>query len=248
MPTSAAPRAPRRSALAAALALGLLQGLTQGGESRAQSSSPASGVRYLYLIRHGFYARDSAADDRTGNGLDSLGRDQARRLGARLAALPVRMDALVCSDFLRARQTADELGHALGLAPVVDSLIHECTPTSVRPDIASRASREEFAACDSNLARAWAKYVRPAGDSDRHEALVCHGNVIRWFVTRVVAEDASRWASLDIGNASLSVIAVRPDATARLVMFSDVGHLPVETQTWAGRGAGWSRPARAGGR
>jgi len=30
------------------------------------------------------------------------------------------------------------------------------------------------------------------------------------------------------------------------VMYSDVGHIPVEKQTWAGRGAGWGKPAGAG--
>ena len=52
--------------------------------------------------------------------------------------------------------------------------------------------------------------------------------------------DLKGWRAMEIANASLTVIAVRPDGTTRLVLFSDVGHLPVLDQTWTGRGAGWS--------
>jgi hypothetical protein len=48
---------------------------------------------------------------------------------------------------------------------------------------------------------------------------------------------------MEIANASLTILAVRPDGTSRLVSFSDVGHLPVARQTWTGKGAGWSAPA-----
>jgi serine/threonine-protein phosphatase PGAM5 len=78
--------------------------------------------------------------------------------------------------------------------------------------------------------------------ADRHDVLVCHGNVIRWFVSRAVSGDPRHWLSMDIGNGSLTILAVRPDGSVRLVCFSDVGHLPVSKQTWLGRGAGWGKP------
>lgn len=236
-----------RAGFAACAAAIALLASTFATVAPAQPSPPGGqGVRYLYLIRHGAYDRDSLADDRTGNGLNALGHEQARLLGKRLAGLPIRIGSMVTSDYARARQTADDLARALRLTPVVDSLIHECTPTTDRPDLVLRNTPEKFARCDSSLGAAWSKYVRPAPEADVHQLLVCHGNVIRWFVSRVVARDPSRWILFDIGNASLTVIAVRPDGVPRLVTFSDVGHLPVEKQTWVGRGAGWgpSRPAR----
>jgi len=72
--------------------------------------------------------------------------------------------------------------------------------------------------------------------------LVCHGNVIRWFVAKTLAQDTNRWWGMEIGNGSLTVLAVRPDGSVRLAMFSDVGHLPLDVQTWTGRGAGWWAP------
>jgi hypothetical protein len=47
---------------------------------------------------------------------------------------------------------------------------------------------------------------------------------------------------MDIGNGSITVIAVRADGSTRLASFSDVGHLPPDQQSWTGSGAGWSPP------
>src|SRR5262245_26263548 len=69
------------------------------------------GIHYVYLVRHGIYDRDtSATDDRVSNGLNALGHEQARLVGARLAGLGVKFDRLISSELLRAKQTADDMG------------------------------------------------------------------------------------------------------------------------------------------
>lgn len=208
----------------------------------ADAPPPARGVHFVYLIRHGVYDRDSLADDRVGNMLNALGREQAQLVGARLALLPIKVHALVSSDLARARETALIIGEALGMKSVPDSLIRECTPGSPRPDLMRSYTAESMALCDSTLATAWARYMRPTPEADTHDVLVCHGNVIRWMVSRAVSGDTRRWTDMDIANASITVLAVRPDGSTRLVMFSDVGHLPVAKQTWSGRGGGWGTP------
>src|SRR5262249_45323546 len=94
-----------------------------------QAAEPP-GTRYVYLIRHAIYDRDDKADDRTGNGINALGREQAKLMGARLAALPVHIAHLYTSDFMRARDTAGVFASALRTTPEVDPLLHESTPTS----------------------------------------------------------------------------------------------------------------------
>lgn len=211
----------------------------------ADPPKPGAGIHYVYLIRHGIYDPDTSrnADDVVTNGLNALGHEQAGLIGARLAALPVRPSALVSSDYRRARETAEDIGRLLGKEPVADTLIHECAPSSDRADYMRNHSPAEVAACDSNLARAWAKYMVPSPSADRHDVLVCHGNVIRWFVSRALTGDPRRWPWMEIANGSLTILAVRPDGTTRLVCFSDVGHLPPPKQTWTGKGAGWGAPA-----
>jgi serine/threonine-protein phosphatase PGAM5 len=202
------------------------------------SSPPGKGIHYLLLIRHGAYVPDRNTDDRVADGLNPLGHEQARAIGERLAKLPIRIDTLVSSDFTRARETADDIGRAVHMQATRDSLIHECQPHSDRPDTSSEG-RLESEACEANLAAAWDKYFKPTPAADRHDVLVCHGNVIRWMVVRAIGADTKRWRGMDIANGSLTVIAVLPDGGTRLVMFSDVGHLPTAKQSWLYVGNGW---------
>lgn len=230
----------RFTALIAVAFAATLTALTQPA-CRAETPRLA-GVHYIYLIRHGDYDHDSTVDEETGNGLNALGRAQAQAIAARLAALPVRPASLVTSTYRRAWETAGIIGKVLKLPVTRDSLLHECAFSSEREDFMRHHTPDEVAACDSNLAAAWARYMTPSPAADRYDVLVCHGNVIRAFVSRTLAGDATHWLRMDIGNASLTVLAVRPDGSPRLIVFSDVGHLPVSQQTWTGKGAGWNVP------
>jgi serine/threonine-protein phosphatase PGAM5 len=228
-----------RAMLATLASIGLLAGARLEAQSKP---APPAAIHYLYLIRHGAYDRDDKADERVANGLNVLGHEQADLVGRRLAALPVRMTSIVSSDYTRARETADDIGRILNLPVERDSLLHECTPTTTRADLLRDNTTAEIAACDANLEAAWAKYVRPASDGDARDLLVCHGNVIRWFVAKALGGDSQVWATMDIANASITVLAVRGDGSLKLCSFSDVGHVPPERQTWTGKGAVYALP------
>jgi len=229
---------PPKTALLRALLILALSHALVSSVLAAEPPRPRQGTRYVYLIRHGMYDRVDSLDDRTANGLNALGRTQARLLGARLRSLPIRPRILVTSGLTRARETGDELASILDLAVARDSVLEECAPPAVT-DTATDEDRAESAACSAQLEGAWARYMLPSPGADAHDLIVCHGNVIRWFVARALHADPKRWITMSIGNASLTILAVRPDGTARLVMYSDVGHLPVDKQTWTGSGPGW---------
>jgi len=214
-------------------------GAVTTGHAEPVGAEPPFGIRYVYLVRHAMYERDDALDQRTTNGLNDLGRQQAALIAARLAALPVPLGGFVASGFLRAVETAEAIGRAIGRTAERDALLEECAPPSSRPGLDEQNTPAKLTACRDAIESAWAKYFIPSADADRHDLLVCHGNVIRWFVCRALGNDVRHWTSLDIGNASLTIVSVRPDGSTRVILFSDVGHIPVEKQTWAGRGAGW---------
>jgi phosphohistidine phosphatase len=71
----------------------------------------------VYLVRHAEAAPGEPDDLRA---LTPEGRRAARDLGERLAAGGVRPDAVVSSPLLRARETASEIGRALGVNPETD--------------------------------------------------------------------------------------------------------------------------------
>jgi phosphohistidine phosphatase SixA len=80
----------------------------------------------IHLVRHAH-----AGDAERWEGPDELrplsrkGRDQATRLGAFLVGAGVRPDRIITSPKVRAAQTADVLGAALGLVPTVDQRLAE---------------------------------------------------------------------------------------------------------------------------
>jgi len=218
--------------------------LSASATALAQGSGPPaaapSGIHFVYLVRHGIYDRDtSATDDRVANGLNKLGHEQAALVGERLAKLPVKFDRLISSELLRAAQTADDMAKAMKLPPTRDATLNECTPTTSNTRIMASEKPQDVAECDSLRAVNWTRYFSPTPERDTYDVLVCHGNVIRWTWMRAMGADTKEWANLDCGNASITIISVRPNGSMRAVMYSDVGHIPVEKQTWSGRGGGW---------
>ena len=211
------------------LGLPCLAGLTialLAGPLPAAEQAAGGGVRTLVLVRHGVYDENDPRDPDVGRALTPEGEEQARRAGERLAALGVRIDALHASTMTRARQTAAIIGGILGLDPRLSRDLRECTPPTLREDVMARQTAGGPDSCRQALDRAWDRYLRPSPAGDTTEVLVCHGNVIRYLVSRVLGLDTRLWLNMSIANCSISMVQVRADGRMRLVSFDDVGHLP----------------------
>ena len=90
----------------------------------------------LYLVRHAEAAPGEPDDLRP---LTAAGREAARALGARLAAKGIRVDAILTSPLLRARETGAELARSLGSEPEPDErLAPGATAEDVREAVAGR--------------------------------------------------------------------------------------------------------------
>jgi serine/threonine-protein phosphatase PGAM5 len=204
--------------------------LAVGIAASVVQAEPAS--RTLYLIRHGFYDIKDESDPEVGKALLPLGIAQARLVGNRLRSLPVRFSALYSSTFTRARETALVIHQEFDDLELIESkLLSECTPPTWREDIMAECDSTELAECEAQLEAAFAKFFVPSLEGERHEVLVCHGNVIRYFVTRVLGVDPLSWLRMSIGNCSLTVIRINSDGTMKLLLFGDVGHITPNLQT-----------------
>jgi len=193
------------------------------------------GVRTVYLIRHGQYDHDDPRDPDVGKGLVPLGVAQAKLTAARLNGLPVEMSSLHSSTMTRARETALVIGEEFpNLELQTSKLIRECLPPNRRIDIMERVPAEALEACTQQLEEAFKVFFAPSPDADRNDIVVCHGNVIRYFVTRVLGVDTTAWLGMSIANCSLTVVKVLADGTTILLSYSDVGHIPpnLTTRTW----------------
>ncbi|MBI2836861.1 MAG: histidine phosphatase family protein [Acidobacteria bacterium] len=197
-------------------------------------AAAAPAPRVLYLVRHGAYASDPKADPRWGPGLLPIGVAQARLAAARLAGLPFAFDAVYASPLIRARETALVIAAELPGARVqILPELEECTPPTWRTEEVSEETPAAMAACAATLDRLFARLFVPAAGSARHELLVCHGNVIRYLVTKALRVDTKSWLEMSVGHASLTVIRVQADGSFKLITVGDVGHLPTNLQSGA---------------
>jgi serine/threonine-protein phosphatase PGAM5 len=211
-----------------------LTALVNAAEVSTPTPAPAPAVRTIYLVRHGNYSPDPNADPKLGPGLSPIGVAQAHLLGARLAGLPMKFDALYVSPLQRARDTAAVV---VGAFPgrkfeVVDDLA-ECTPPTRDARIMSGEKPEDLAACKAQFDRIFTKYFKPAQGSERSELFVAHGNVTRYLITRALGVDPEAWLGMSVGHASITKIRIEANGTIRLIAVGDVGHLPPNLQTGA---------------
>ena len=198
----------------------------------ANASEPAA--RTIYLVRHGHYVSDPAADEKLGPGISPIGAAQAHMAGARMAALPTKFDTFYVSPMQRARDTAAIIGRDFPGSKfnVIEDLA-ECTPPTRDAKIMTGEKPEDLAACTGALNRVFATYFKPAQDRARTELFVCHGNVIRSLVVRALGVDADAWLSMSVGHASITKIRIEADGRFKVIAVGDVGHMPPNLLTGA---------------
>ena len=216
----------------------LFLALSLGALAPAQAADGP--VHTLVLVRHGNYAPDPSVDENIGPHLSPIGVAQAHLAANALAALP-RFDGLYASPMQRARDTAAVIGvddFPDRKFEVVDDLA-ECTPPTPLGEVAKTEPPADMAACKARLDRLYARFFTAANGQDRSDLLVCHGNVIRYLVTRALGVDTGAWLAMSIGNASITTIRIDADGRAHVIAVGDVGHIPPRLRTSA-----WGDPPR----
>ena len=185
-------------------------------------------TRTIYLVRHGQYV---AADVFTGKGecLTRLGRQQALRVGRRLRE--VTFDTMYQSNMPRAVETADLIASCLPpLRRITTPILREGLPSvAAHFDARFRPPRAKVAETRKRMDQAFERFVRPS-TKDRNELFVAHGNIIRYFMRKVLGDAETRWWQMDTVQCGLSVIRVVKERRV-FVAFNDVGHLPLQMRT-----------------
>jgi len=200
----------------------------------ATAPAEAAEARTIWLVRHGQYNHDDPRDEAAGKGLVPIGVAQARLLGARLRATGIAFDVFDTSPLTRARQTAAVLAEDLpGLPLRVVPELAECTMATRRAEITAGEDPDKMKACAARLDEFFAKRFVPSPDRERNELLVCHGNVIRYLVTKALGVDPTAWLEMSVHNASLTVIRVEADGRYKVIAVGDSGHLPQRLLTGA---------------
>lgn len=178
---------------------------------------------------------------------------------------PCYIKSLHVSNMTRAKETAkliiEELnrnGHNVVITEP-DILLNEGLPAPIiphRPDVGTPEELEkEINENHDRIEEAFQKYfyriVPPPTDmlsspsvaDHEFEVIVCHANVIRYFVMRALQLPPEAWLRLSLFNCSITYLIVQPNGyvTARLI--GDTGHIPYEETSFSGSfGYNWIGP------
>lgn len=182
-------------------------------------------TRYLYLVRHAQF--DPNADTNPQGDLTALGRKQAGRLVKVFKDVPVH--AIHASTLPRAWQTAEPLAHAFPEVKIERTRrLWECVPPvtpAIRAAHFGHLTDTELSLFHDQAERAVQFYLKGTTGTDKHEVLVSHGNLIRYFVCRVLGGDGGGWVNMRIANCSVTRISIDINGQAALYSYNETAHL-----------------------
>jgi serine/threonine-protein phosphatase PGAM5 len=191
-----------------------------------------SPIRTICLVRHGAYDAADPAEHAAGKALLDIGVMQAEHVAGRLVGSGLDIERVVSSDYTRARQTAELIAGRLPGVPLqVDPDLREVFTFYYGEGNADAPPPSPGLECASHPPGAQAafhRYFIPPGDRSRAEVLVCHGNLIRYFLCRLVALTRRQWNGLFVATCSVTEVQIDGHGDVELVTICSEDHLPPE--------------------
>ncbi|XP_046738393.1 serine/threonine-protein phosphatase PGAM5, mitochondrial-like isoform X2 [Diprion similis] len=203
---------------------------TESDENRYNeelAGQKVTATRHLFLIRHGQYNTNGRTDfERT---LTNLGRIQAESTGSRLVELKYPYTMIVRSTMSRAQETSKIIEKNFPEVPTKDdSLLEEGAPIPPEPPVGHWKPEKYFFQDGPRIEAAFRRYFHradPKQTQDSYTLLVCHANVIRYFVCRALQFPPEAWLRLSLNHASITWIAISPSGRVTLRCLGDTGHM-----------------------
>lgn len=203
--------------------------------SSEQDNGKPKATRNILLIRHSQYNLSGLCDKE--RILTPLGREQAEFTGKRLAALGLKYDVLVHSSMARAIETANIIGKhlsGLGVELVSCDLLREGAPIEPVPPVTHWKPDAVYHEDGARIEAAFRRYIHradPMQKEDSYEIIVCHANVIRYFVCRALQFPPEGWLRMGLNNGSITWLTIRPSGRVALRTLGDSGFMPPDKLT-----------------
>ena len=205
----------------------------------------------IYLVRHGETEanKEGRYQGWTETDLTTSGYREAELTGRYLSSLGI--DALYCSDLIRAKETARIIGEKCNVEPIVDPLLRELhfghweglnyweikeewawemdqwfsDPFSVSPPGGENLNE----AC--RRMQSFAKDLEELESPPSQVVVVSHGGSIRAWLAHLMNEHSDGFWDLKLGNTSISLVEKEQKGDFRLVYRNFMEHLETEPET-----------------
>ncbi|KAM7018355.1 serine/threonine-protein phosphatase PGAM5, mitochondrial isoform 1-T1 [Tautogolabrus adspersus] len=202
--------------------------------SSEQDNGKPKATRNILLIRHSQYNLSGSNDKE--RILTPLGREQAELTGQRLAALGLKYDVLIHSSMSRATETANIISkHLTGVELLSCDLLREGAPIEPVPPVTHwKPDAVQYHEDGARIEAAFRRYIHradPKQKEDSYEIIVCHANVIRYFVCRALQFPPEGWLRMGLNNGSITWLTIRPSGRVALRTLGDSGFMPPDKLT-----------------
>ncbi|XP_059192621.1 serine/threonine-protein phosphatase PGAM5, mitochondrial isoform X2 [Centropristis striata] len=210
------------------------ENVTEDPSSEQDNGKPKA-TRNILLIRHSQYNLSGITDKE--RILTPLGREQAELTGKRLAALGLKYDVLIHSSMARATETANIISKhlaGLGVELVSCDLLREGAPIEPVPPVTHWKPDAVYHEDGARIEAAFRRYIHradPKQKEDSYEIIVCHANVIRYFVCRALQFPPEGWLRMGLNNGSITWLTIRPSGRVALRTLGDAGFMPPDKLT-----------------
>ncbi|XP_051515611.1 serine/threonine-protein phosphatase PGAM5, mitochondrial-like isoform X2 [Myxocyprinus asiaticus] len=202
------------------------------GSPDTENNKPKA-TRHIFLIRHSQYNLNGNGDKE--RVLTPLGREQAELTGQRLAVLGLKYDLLIHSSMTRATETANILSKYLPEVELVScDMLREGAPIEPVPPVGHWKPEAVYHEDGARIEAAFRRYIHRADakqKEDSYEIIVCHANVIRYFVCRALQFPPEGWLRMGLNNGSITWLTIRPSGRVALRALGDSGFMPPDKLT-----------------
>ena len=192
-------------------------------------------IRKVWLIRHGHYLNAASTLHDNEQILSEMGKQQAERVGRYYLPHLLSIEksvTIVHSSLTRAVQTANIM---MSISPsevscYSDDLLQEGWPGQ---PYANGGCHEKSGDEESvRLEKAFHKWIVGNEDEEKNRIIVCHANIIRYFLCKSIGVDAAgHWGHLEVYHTGVSRVEVYSSGMTRVISMNETGHLPENLQT-----------------
>lgn len=201
-------------------------------------------MKSIYLVRHAQYIEKTESvlpknytleqllTARDGK-LSVLGRIQAKVTGNYLHGF--KITSIISSSLDRTKQTAQIISKQIPNSTVsLSETLWECLPS-----MPNNPRKEVSLINKSDISKSWERietiykeYFTYESDNKSSLIIVCHGNLIRALVGKLLGSDQESWLKMDVMNCGITRVDINQNEKI-LVSFNENAHLSIDLKTFS---------------
>uniref|UniRef100_A0A0A9X3C0 Serine/threonine-protein phosphatase PGAM5, mitochondrial n=1 Tax=Lygus hesperus TaxID=30085 RepID=A0A0A9X3C0_LYGHE len=198
------------------------------------SSNDLKMERNIILIRHGQYENHAQTEEKMV--LTELGKQQSMAVAKRLKTLNLPYRSIQTSRMIRAAETAKIIQNELGKIELgftnnlKEGIPSHCIPPVPGWDYEDGILYTDSQRCEYSFRQLFHRLTKPKGPT--FEIVVCHANLIRFFLCRALQFPPEAWIRFSIPNCSMTWITIHGNGTVSARCVGEHTFIPAHMLTF----------------